>query len=520
MEYWAKPPMDRKQLPLFSPTLDDTISDDDTVRVLDEILQAMDWTDWECRYHGRHGQPPIHPRWLAGSILYGLMVSVRSSRRLEYSCRRNMDFIWISSGFQPDHSTFAEFRANFGKELKGLFKQIGRLAMAMGLIRLGEVGLDGTRVRANSSRHSTAKAETIEKRLEALAQRIDELFAQAQQEDIRDRDLYGSAGPMELPAELRDLKRRQARLTQALANAREVDARRAARKDGPKEPAAVAVTDPDSAVLPNKEGGHAPNYTPMAAVDGQSGFIVDCDVHAEANEGHTTVETVDRIEETFGQKPEKFLADSAHGKGENLEAMDARGVDAYIPPDCLYTGPNPAVRDDPTSAVPADQWADLPRNKQTKKLDKAAFVYVSAEDCYYCPMGHRTGFADQFQQDRQGEPVTVRRYRCQSCAGCPLKHACTDGQSRTVRRDQHEQRRVAMAAKLATEAGKQTYSRRMWICETAFGWLKGSGGLRQFLLRGMDKVRTEWRWLCTASNLRKLVCRVRRARGYLTELAV
>lgn len=87
----------------------------------------MDWTAWECRYHGRRGQPPIHPRWLAGPILYGLIVLVRSSRRLEYSCRRNMGFVWLNSGFQPDHCTFAEFRTKFGRELKDMFKQIGRL---------------------------------------------------------------------------------------------------------------------------------------------------------------------------------------------------------------------------------------------------------------------------------------------------------------------------------------------------------------------------------------------------------
>jgi len=227
MDYWAKPRTDRRQITLFSPTLDDAIGEDDTVRILDEILSRADWTAWESRYHGRRGQPPIHPRWLAGAILYGLMVSVRSSRRLEYSCRRNLDFMWLSNRFQPDHSTFAEFRTKCGSERKDLFKQIGRLAMAMGLIRLGEVGLDGTRVQANSSRHSTATAEALEERLEPLGRRIEELFAQAEQEERRDQDLYGSAGPMELPAELRELQRRQAKLTEALARAREVDAKRA-----------------------------------------------------------------------------------------------------------------------------------------------------------------------------------------------------------------------------------------------------------------------------------------------------
>jgi transposase len=146
MSYWATPPMDRNQILLFAPTLNATIDEDHPVRLFDDILARMDWSPWEARYHGKRGQPPIHPKIVAGVILYGMSLGLRSSRVLERACTNALDFIWLVSGRSIDHSTLCEFRTRFSAELKDLFKQIGRLAMSMGLIRLNRVGLDGTRV--------------------------------------------------------------------------------------------------------------------------------------------------------------------------------------------------------------------------------------------------------------------------------------------------------------------------------------------------------------------------------------
>lgn len=158
-----------------------------------------------------------------------------------------------------DHATFCGFRTRFGPELKDLFRQIGRLAMAMGLIRLNQVALDGTRVRANSSRHATASAKTLQERIAALDAQIEEMFAAAQPLDQREQDLFGQqVSAATLPAELADLRKRQAALQKALANAQKIDTKRQQRKDAPKKPAKVPVADTDAAVLPNKEGAYAP----------------------------------------------------------------------------------------------------------------------------------------------------------------------------------------------------------------------------------------------------------------------
>jgi transposase len=519
MSYWATPAMDRNQIVMFAPTLDAMVSDDHPARLFDEILCRMDWSSWEARYCLDRGQPPIHPRVLAGILLYGMSLGLRSSRILERACGVQIDFMWLASGEKPDHSTLCQFRTRFRAELKDLFKQIGRIAMNMGLIRLNQVGLDGTRVLASSSRHGTRSAQSIENSLAELEPQIERMLKECEDADRKDQELFGAAST-ELPRELKDLQRRKAALDKALKKAREMDARRQERNDAPKKAAKVPLTDGDSAVLPNKEGGYAPNYTPMAAVDGQRGFIVDVDCHAETFESHTTVATVERIEETFGQRPSQLLADGAHGTGQNLTKLAAAGVDAYIPVvnDSVVDGPNPAVRDDLTRPVAQDQWDKLPRNAQSKKLDKSAFIYVEAEDCYYCPMGRKLNYLRDSMQQRRQEAVTYRQYQCAGCDDCPLAGACKGKGARSVSRDEHEQVRQAMSAKLRCEAGRQTYGRRKWICETVFGMAKGALGFRRFLLRGLEKVQTEWTWLCTAMNLRKLARETARIRGQLAAM--
>ena len=153
--HWAPAPRPREQIALFSPTLEEMIGEDHPVRLLDEILRGIDWSPWVTPCGEHRGRPPIHPRILAGIILYGLTHRFRSSRVLEYMCGHNLDFIWLAEGHQPDHTTLSIFRKESREALKDLFRQVGWLAMTMGLVRLGEVAFDGTRVKANANRYET-----------------------------------------------------------------------------------------------------------------------------------------------------------------------------------------------------------------------------------------------------------------------------------------------------------------------------------------------------------------------------
>jgi transposase len=531
--------MDRQQMVLFSPKLDAVIGPDHPVRLLDEVLSALDWSPWERRYCLELGQPPFHPKVVASALLYGLSLGLRSSRQLERACLTSLDFIWLVERRDIDHCTFCDFRNRFGAELKDLFGQVGRVAMTMGLVRLNQVSLDGTKVAANSSPHATATAKTLEGRLAELDRQVEQMLAEAQAADERDGRLFGEATPNRLPRALADVQKRQKLLQQALAAARAKDAAAGVsekpeangaggaektvpspadegEKPKPKKPAAVPVADPDSSIQANKHGGFAPNYTPMVTVDGERGFVVDADVLADSDETQAVLPAVERIEETYGQKPEQVLADGAFGSGPNLSGLAAAGVEAYIPLEQREDRTdNPARR--PAGRVPVAEadWGKLPVNGRTKKLGRLAFVYEKEEDRYWCPLGKALDFTRVKRKSRRHGVVEVREYRCAGCAGCPLRQKCVEGESlgRVLERDAHEPWREAMDERMRTEAGKAKYGRRKWMGEYAQGVLKSVMGLRQFLSRGLEKVRTEWLWACTGFNVRKLAQAVAQARA-------
>jgi len=300
MDHWAKPGLDRFQTLLLYPTLDESVSEHHPVRQLEQILRAMDWSSWIQEYNGHVGQPPIPPWVMAGVILYGLMRKIRSSRQLEYACGNYIDFMWLAEGRRIDHSTFCDFRTKFNGPLKQLFKQIGCVAMRMGFIKLLEVAFDGTRVKANASRLHTWTAEKVEAVLQELETRVAEMLKEAETADVSDATMLDDCPPQALPPELADAKKQQEKLRQVLEELCEADAAR--KKGGIKTPAQMPKADTDSTVMPNKEGGYAPNYTPTAATDGAADFIVDCDVIPGPNEQNELLSSVDRIEENFGQK--------------------------------------------------------------------------------------------------------------------------------------------------------------------------------------------------------------------------
>jgi transposase len=526
MDYWAPAPMKREQTVLFAPTLDEMIGEDHPVRLFAEILGRCDWSAWEAKYHGRRGQPPIHPRVVASAILYGLTRGLRSSRLLEYLTINNLDYIWLLEGRTLDHSTICVFRTTFREELKSLFRQVNRIAMTMGLIRLNEVALDGTRVKANNSRYETLTAEGLEKQLADLDEALETMLREMEEQDEREQGLFGTGeSSQKLPAELADARARQEKLREALEKVQAADeARRRQGTDPKKNPAQIPITDPDSKVLPNKEGGYAPNYTPMAATDGQSGFIVGVDVIDSTYEHLTTVPLVDQIEEDLDERPEQVLADGAHATGPNMEAFEARDVEFFTPVESRQPQEgNPALRAAPAEAVPESEWPKLPRNPQTKKLDKSAFVYDEANDVYYCPAGKPLPYEQtKSKVNAAEERIYFRVYRCGQCEGCPLGPMCRNDKAkrgRSVSRDVHEQRRERQASKMASEESRAIYRRRFHVAETPFGLIKQVMNLRQFLLRGLEKVRTEWLWACTAFNLGKLLREIGRLRAAFAALA-
>jgi hypothetical protein len=240
------------------------------------------------------------------------------------------------------------------------------------------------------------------------------------------------------------------------------------------------------------------------------------------NEGGLAAPSVDQIEEAFGEKPEKFLTDGGNNSGPVIEAMEALEVEFYAPAKSSQPQEgNPACRDDPTQPVAESQHADLPRNK-SGQFDKSCFVYDADQNVYYCPQGRVLRYEKNRPDTRGHNRINRRIYRCHDCTGCALTADCISQQNkrgRTITRDDHEAARERLAERMSLASSRELLRQRSWIAETPFAVLKSVMGLRQFLLRGLEKVQIEWSWAVTAFNLAKLVREIARLRAEFARVA-
>lgn len=507
---WAKSPEDRDQMVLFPSRLDDAIGKDHNVRLLDDILGRLDWSKWEIGYDLRRGQPPIHPRILASVILYGLLTRIRSSRALEEALQVRLDFRWLVEGRSIDHTTISEFRRKNADALKDTFVQIGLVAREMGWLPLETLAFDGTRMRANNRRTGTRTPDQLRKMKEELAAKFAELEAKIAAADAQEDEVFGGQSSHMLSDELVDVERRRKQVDAALA---ELDRMEQAAETVPNR---LPITDPQSRVTPNKEGGFAPNYTPLATVDVDSGLMVSAEVISNTDEDKHLISAIENVQEQFDldAAPDEVLADGMMATGENLAECDARGIALYSPLPGQNDAENPALRDDPTQPVAPEDRDRLPtkminrKGEKHEQLDKQAFVYDEDHDCYWCPEGKKLPYANTTSETRNGRRRERRRYKSstEDCGECPLRDRCLQGKAkrRTINREQYESYRTAHAEKMSTDEAQEKYSHRRHPGERPFAVIKQQFGFRHFLLRGIEQVRQEWLWLSSAFNLHRL----------------
>jgi len=505
---WAQARAPREQLVLYPQMLDESISSEHPIRILDALLKELDWTDWEARYNGHRGQPPIHPRLVAGAVLYGMIRGVSSSRQLEDATRERVDFMWFLEGRTIDHATFAAFRMRFKTEIKQLNRQL-----AVGICKrldspLAVIALDGTRIRANCDRHGARTAGGLEKLIGACQKLLDEkleLLTQADAEADANRQVE------ERQEEIQSLRAKASQLEKELKNyhiALEVAQQRDARKqkmDGKRARATrVSVSDPDAHILPNKEGGYAPNYTPVAAADLASGAIIYQEVPEGADEGACVLPAVRQAQElATGDKACSLLADGAVVDGKTLHQLESEGIPVYTPVETEALPGNPAQRPDPTQAIPCEQRDKLPL--RNNKLARAAFIYDGKANCYYCPMGRILRKVGEDTHYRNGAHRC--RYKCPGKVGCPLADKCVAEKTaaRTIMRDEYQGARQATGERMTTPEGIALYKQRAPAIEGVFARIKQHMRFRSFHYRGLEKVRGEWSWVCCAYNLKLLL---------------
>ena len=510
MAEFASPPLGRDQLVLFPEKLDDIIAEDHPVRLLDDILEKLDWKAWTDPYVLVRGQPPIHPRVLVAAILYGIQKRIRTSRALEEALEVRVDFRWLVQGRSIDHTTINKFRTANKEAIKNLFVQVALVARQLGHLPLATLGFDGTRIRANNRRTGARTPDQLRKAKEELAAKFAELEGKTAQADEQDDQSLGESA--RLSKELAEVKHRRKKVDAALAEIDKLE------KADQTIPARIPTTDPESRITPNKDGGFAPNYTPMATVDVDSGLIVASGVISNTDEDKQMIPSVKEVMNSFSldHPPKEMLADGMMSTGENLAKCKELGIDLYSPIKLGHEEGNPAIREDLSQPVPTDKVPQLPSTTtkqkdgtQTTQFNKNAFVYDTQENVYWCPSGKKLEFENTTRETENGRTRIRHRYLANAgeCASCPLRAHCikTTTARRMVVHEQHEGLRVEHARKMAQPESKKKYGRRRHPGERPFATIKSQFGARNFLTRGLEKVCCEWNWQTAAFNLHRLM---------------
>ncbi len=425
---------------LLPPSVHDYVPKDHLSRLIVAVVrEGLDLSAIAGSYRSVLGQPPFDPRMMTALLLHGYASGVYSSRRIARAAVERADFMMIVAGDPPDFRTISEFRRRHLPALAALFVQVLQLAEKAGLVKLGHVALDGTKIKANASKHKAMSYEGMKKREAELKAEVDRWLDAADAADREEDKLHGSRRGDDLPDWVADKQRRLQKIREAKAAleaeakvAAEEEARRrdqaekkriaAGRKKSGKTPAPPKTepegkaqrnfTDPESRILRTKDG-YIQGYNAQAAVDAEAQIIVAHGLTHGMSDQDQLVPLVDGIKDNLGRKPREASADAGYCSEANLAALAERNVSAYL----------------------------------------------------------ATGRA---KRPAEGRP---------NIAGTLVQ---------------------AMRNKLKRAGSRTRYRLRKQVVEPVFGQIKQARAFRQFLLRGIDKVKAEWALICTAHNLTKL----------------
>lgn len=441
-------PIDRDTPSIFPPCVQDYLPDDHLARFVVDIVEHLDLSHLSAVYSGR-GSRPFHPALLVALLFYGYATGVFSSRKLEKATYDSIALRYICANTNPDHDTIASFRKRFLKELEALFVEILVVGEAMGLVKLGTVSLDGTKIKANASKHK-ALSWDYANRLEAqLKQEVEELMRLAEAADQCSRP-----EAMDIPEELKRRKERlaaiarakeeiqaraQARFEREQADYEAKQAKREAREkeigkkppgkppkpptSGPQAKDQVNLTDEESRIMPTSSGGFEQAYNAQAGVDVETHLIIERHVTQHTNdqqEIEPALEAIGQLPQALGEA-DNLLADTGYFSEANVEKCTAANLVPFIP----------------------------------EKREK-----------------HNTPLTERFREDPE-----------------PPQNATAV---------------QAMRHRLQTREGKAVYATRKSTVETVFGIIKQVQGFRQFLLRGLDSVQSEWSLVCIGWNLKRM----------------
>lgn len=455
----------------------DVLPEDDLVFFLLETIPRLDLAAFYSHYEGEtRGAPPFDVPMMCTLLVYSYSIGVFSSRKIAAACERNLAFLAIVGFDRPDFRTISDFRKIHLGAFEDLFVEVLRLAGEMGMVKLGNLALDGSKFKANASRHKAMSYGYMTKEVERLRAEIQELTRQAQQTDGTEDAALGSRRGDELPDELKRRQDRLAVIEEAMkrleAQAREkaeaeqrrrdeAEAQRQAegKKRGgraskpvdptPEDKAQTNFTDPEAKIMKTSNKGFDYCVNSQAVVDGAHQIIVGADVTQDAND-----------KQQAGTMAKK-----------TRETLEAAGIEL------------PADDDEAEAKEP-----EVQPDGESKRVKKKR-VPMSMDSGYFSEEAvgevEREGFDPHIAVGRQKHHAPLP----ETADGSP-----PEGLTAKER----------MARKLRTPSGRACYAKRKHIVEPVFGQMKHVRGFRQFLVRGLKKVRGEWNLICLTHNLLKI----------------
>ena len=329
-------PYDPDQLLLMPPALADWVPEEHLARFVSDVVDTLDLAAIEDAYTEERGSPPYHPQMMVKVLLYGYCTGVYSSRKLARQLTDSVAFRFLAAGNQPDFRTVSEFRRRHGAALAGLFQQVLRLCRRAGLVQLGQVAVDGTKIKANASKHKAMSYRRMQETEAALAAEVAELLRRAEATDQDEDVRYGpDQRGDELPAELARRESRLAKIREAKA-ALEAEARAQAQAAGtppdearPPDKAQRNFTDPESKIQKTSDG-FIQGYNAQVAVDATAQVIVAQHVTAASPDVEQLQPVVAAVVSGLRRRPRVVLADAGYWSAANVVALQDRGIEPLI----------------------------------------------------------------------------------------------------------------------------------------------------------------------------------------------
>lgn len=506
-------PYEQKQPMLLPPNLEELIPAGHLVRVVDEIIERIDPEPLINQYKGG-GTSAYHPKMLVKVVIFAYTQRIFSSRQIAKALRENINFMWLSGMNQPDHRTINRFR---GKVMKAVidevFYEVVEQLLDQGYIDLEKYFVDGTKIEANANRYSFVWRKSTEKYKAQLQEKVRKLLDEIDELEAEEEAQYGDKDLEEVgegkAIDSEKLKEVAERINQKLKrdpkNKTLKKAKRSLEKDFiPRQEKyeqqektfkgrnSFSKTDPDATFMRMKEdhmrnGQLKPGYNIQMGTQNQ--FVIGYTIHQRAGDTGCLQQHLEHIKSWLGEYPESLIADAGYGSEENYAYLAEKQVAAYVKYNTFHY----------------EQKRHRKNSKKRYRPDN--FTYLPEVDQYECPQGKRLSYqyTKKYVTDN-GYETRRRIYGGAACQDCPVMRECT--QSKYQRRlwVGVELRKMKKAAheRLLSPRGKALRSQRPIEVEAVFGRLKQNWGFRRFMLRGLEKVKTEWGLLCIAHNLAKM----------------